>query len=928
MAGEYQLSVIMSAQDKASNVVQSFLSNLGPVGKTVAVVGATLIGVGVASVKMAGDFQSSMVGLVTGAGESRSNLKMVSDGILNMAVTTGTSTSKLAEGMFTVESAGYHGAAGLQVLQTAAEGAKSGNADLKTVSNAVVTVMTDYHLKANQSAEAMNGLTATVSNGNTHLQDLASAMGSVLPIASKLHVSFPQVGGAMATMTNAGIPAQQAAQNIAHVLTALSAPSSVAVKSMTSVGLTAQQVSDTLSKQGLTAAMQEIEDHIGKKFPAGSVQATTALKNIMGGITGLKLDTATGGASMAIFKGNVDAISGAMNKGGTSVNGFNDVQGTFNFKMQQAQESTEVLMIKLGQYLIPIVEQVGATVAGLIANFATWVTTSGVIPGTINTIHDAINGTITVVQNIVKWFNTWKPIISDVAGVITIFFLPAIIKVGVESAISGAKMAASFIANMITTGVQAVINAAKVTASFIASMVQAGAQAWIQGGKVVAGFVSSIIATGTQAVVNAAKVTASFVASMATAGAQAVTSAAKVTASFIASMISTGTQAVLAAAKVTASFVASMVMTAAKAVVSAAIVVASFVASLITTAAQAIVTGAIMFASLIPALLATAVAALAAAWPFLLVAAIIAVVVIGIILAIQHWGQIVAWLKGVWSAFSAWFQGALKGVENFFTGIWNGIKIFFQHVWDWIVSAAKIAALVLFVVITGPIGLLALFIFAHWTEIQAWLVNAWNVLKSKASDFVNGVVNFITQLPGKVGDLLTSMRNKAMDIFNNLLQDALNFGSNIIKNVAAGITNAIHFVTGAITNVTQWISDHLPHSPAKIGPLKDLAYQGQQIVQQISEGMLLNAPKMQMAMSQVVQPVMSTVSNAVSGAPSLTGAPNISNSNSGGNVANITINYNSQAKSIQDQGNELMNYLSQQLRASGLMVNTPSGRRY
>src|SRR5579875_2566598 len=86
-----------------------------------AAAGAALVGIGVQSVQMAGDFQAGMTSLVTGAGEAQSNLQMVSQGILNMAVSTGTSTQQLTAGMYMIESAGYHGAAGLNVLQAAAE---------------------------------------------------------------------------------------------------------------------------------------------------------------------------------------------------------------------------------------------------------------------------------------------------------------------------------------------------------------------------------------------------------------------------------------------------------------------------------------------------------------------------------------------------------------------------------------------------------------------------------------------------------------------------------------------------------------------------------------------------------------------------------------------------------------------------------------
>src|SRR6185312_15906617 len=240
-------------------------------------------------VKSAGDFQAQMTRLVTSAGELGKNLPMVSAGILQMSIDTATSTQQLAAGMYYVESSGFHAADALNVLKAAAEGARTENADLDTVATALTTVMHDYGMKASDAASAMNGLIQTVKNGKVNLQDLSFSMGAVLPIASALGINFANVAGVLDTMTNAGIPAEQATQNLAHVLIALEAPSKVAVKAMQSVGLSSQDLADTLKNKGLPDALQQIEDAVGKKFPAGSVAYETALKNILGGLVGLKL---------------------------------------------------------------------------------------------------------------------------------------------------------------------------------------------------------------------------------------------------------------------------------------------------------------------------------------------------------------------------------------------------------------------------------------------------------------------------------------------------------------------------------------------------------------------------------------------------------------------------------------------------------------
>lgn len=226
------------------------------------------VGIAGVSIKMAADFQTSMTRLVTAAGESESNFKSVSNGVLDIAKTTGTSTTALAKGMYQIESAGFHGADGLKVLKAAAQGAKVENADLGSVSNALTTVMEDLHAPVGQVATIMSQMVSAVGHGKMTMDDLAGSIHSVLPNAAALHLSFAEVAGALSTMTAQGIGADQAAQNLNHTIVKLAAPTLGMTKSMASYGLSAADVAKQLGKKGLTGTMEElvtaITSHMGK----------------------------------------------------------------------------------------------------------------------------------------------------------------------------------------------------------------------------------------------------------------------------------------------------------------------------------------------------------------------------------------------------------------------------------------------------------------------------------------------------------------------------------------------------------------------------------------------------------------------------------------------------------------------------------------
>ena len=335
--------------------VGGVLTGLGGVAMTaMAGVGAAVVAGGIATLKMGADFQASMTALATGAGESQSNLGMVSKGILDMAGQVGVSAQDLASGMYMVESAGYHGAAGLTVLKTAAMGAKVGNADMATVADALTSALNAYHLPASQATAVTNDLIATVASGKMHMQDLAGALGTVLPAASTAGVSLKEVTAAIATMTMQGTPASDAATYLRQSILQLENPSAKAKKALADVGLSSNQLAEDLGKKGLAATLQEATDAISKKFTPGSAEYIAHLADMVGGTKSMQAALELTGSNMATFKANVASINDQVSKGGNAVQGWAEVQGDFNQKMERAKDGLEAFGIQLGTKLLPV----------------------------------------------------------------------------------------------------------------------------------------------------------------------------------------------------------------------------------------------------------------------------------------------------------------------------------------------------------------------------------------------------------------------------------------------------------------------------------------------------------------------------------------------------------------------------------------------
>ena len=346
---------------------------MGMAGKLAMGAGIAVAAIGYESIKAATSFQTLTNRLVTSAGESSSNLNMIRQGILNISTATGSSANELATGMYTVESAGYHGAAGLDVLKAATEGAKDEGADFSTVANGVTDALKDFHEPATQSAAVTSQLVKAVSYGKTTFEQFSRALSNVLPLAGSMHLKLSDVSGVLAEMTSHGVTAQRASMNIANAMRSLENPTAVMTKEFKDVGISAKDVQQHLAQQGLGGTMQwlsglakENASRLGQTYPA-------ALAKLMGTSAGLNVALMTTGENAKDTQSAIKGIAGASADAHGNVEGFSKVQQTLAFKMDQAKNAIHNTGIAIGTALLPMVTKLLGIVNKIIMPIAQWI---------------------------------------------------------------------------------------------------------------------------------------------------------------------------------------------------------------------------------------------------------------------------------------------------------------------------------------------------------------------------------------------------------------------------------------------------------------------------------------------------------------------------------------------------------------------------
>ena len=836
-----------ASQLKAKEASDASGISLGEVGK---VAGITALGMGVLgaiAIKTAGDFQSSTQHLVTDAGELPKNLAMVRAGILSISSATGTSASDITAAMYHIESGGLHGATGLDVARVAAEGAKIGAADLDTVSKTLIGTMNAYYGSTTNASNAtrrstsmMEEMTATVGSGDMRMQDLASSLSNVAPLAAASGIQFNQVGAAIATMTSQGMTAQQATQDLNNVIRNMAHPSSVASNEMRALGISALQVQKNLGRQQLTGTLDEYTQAILRNSKGGQVslgymklmapatqalaqgilsgklsteqlrQATynlnpqqakllslfntsatsaTGLKQsytgamaaLTGGATGLNVALMLTGKNSKTFADNAAYIARQGKGAAAMTQSWAAIQGTFNQKLDMAKTGVENTGIAIGTALLPAATGLLSAVTKIIIPIAEWTARHKTLTEILFVGVTAIAATIAVIAVAKKAFDAVSNAVNTVKA--TLRALGIMSKETADTQVSSAETAAAAQESSSAEASAAMTADAEEVAVANEEAAAESAGVWGEQAILAIAYAAGWVVGQVQKV---AAVVASNVAGAATTAGAWLASAA--------------------------SGVAGAAMWVAEAVGKVAVVVASNLAGAAVTAAAWVIANAAMLLG---------------------IGLIVVAVVAAVALIVTHWKQVsafakkafddvlhivedvIGWVKSHWPILLGILLGPIALAAALIATHYKQVLRVIEDAISWVKGHWPL----LLAILTGPIGLAVLFIVKHFDQIR-----------DGAASLLHDLESFFGSLPGR---LLSALGN-----LNAMLYSS---GRKIIAGLISGLMSMLGSVGSAIGSVASEITSHLPFSPAKKGPLSGAGSpdrSGRSIARMIATGMI------------------------------------------------------------------------------------------
>lgn len=201
------------------------------------------------------EFQREFANVTTLVDTSAVNVDQLRTRVIGLGGSLGTS-SDLAKGLYQTLSAGVAPAKSIEFLTTAARFATAALTDTFTSVDVLTTVINAYGLAASDAAKVSDMLFEVIKQGKITGQELAGALGKVIPTAATLGIGLDEVGAAIATLTKGGIKADEAVTSLNQVLLTFIKPSDEAAALAKQMGI--ELSAEAVAAKGLLPALKEL----------------------------------------------------------------------------------------------------------------------------------------------------------------------------------------------------------------------------------------------------------------------------------------------------------------------------------------------------------------------------------------------------------------------------------------------------------------------------------------------------------------------------------------------------------------------------------------------------------------------------------------------------------------------------------------------
>ena len=339
MAKNIVLKITQKGARKTGKALKGVTTSAAGLASKVGLVSA---GFGALSVKLAGDFQKSLLEVSTlMKNTNEETLPNLSNELRQVAGSSGLALGSLSKAKYDIVSAGFSNAAeSAKILEVSTKLAVGGVTSAAAAADLLTTSLNAFGFTSEDADRVSDSLFTTVRLGKTTMDELASSMGQVLPFAKSMNLSFEDVGASMATLTASGISTAEATTALRATITALSAPSDGAKRAMDEAGISVKKFDDgTVDLISTIEQFKGVDQETIKKF-IPNVRAILGVQTLANNFN--------------VLKKNVKEF--ADDSAGATDTAFDKMAKGFNTTFNRLKNNIQSVMIEIGNVLIEAIQ--------------------------------------------------------------------------------------------------------------------------------------------------------------------------------------------------------------------------------------------------------------------------------------------------------------------------------------------------------------------------------------------------------------------------------------------------------------------------------------------------------------------------------------------------------------------------------------------
>jgi TP901 family phage tail tape measure protein len=352
-----------------------------------------LVAMGAAATKMATDFESVFSQMVGLAGVTADEVDGLRESVLELAGETGRAPQELAEALYFASSAGLDTAQAMAAVEMAAKAAAAGMGSAVDIVGLIASATASYGAGAIDAAEATDILTAAVKEGRADPREFAASLGSILPVAASLNVSFADAAGATAYLSNVFGDTARTVTSLGGIFAKLLTPTDQGREALEDMGTSVEELHQAIDSRGLLGAFELLRTK-------GFANNQAALRDLFDDVEAFRGAVALLEDRSGTLAETLDATA---NSAGAMERAFAAWGVTDAAQMAQAWQKIAAALIEFGAKLAPTIADVATFAAALVEAFSGL--PSGLQLGLV-AVAAALGPVLSGVSNVTRAFQT------------------------------------------------------------------------------------------------------------------------------------------------------------------------------------------------------------------------------------------------------------------------------------------------------------------------------------------------------------------------------------------------------------------------------------------------------------------------------------------------------------------------------------------